>query len=103
MIPVDMVPISQALRNRIRDWNAWYSKAARPWSKQDRYDYELHRLNAVDIARWVAAELPDWIIVAVDHRVDSDGNVWERVAFPGEDGGIPFLQWMSGYQARFGQ
>lgn len=38
-------------------------------------------------------EMAGWAIIALDHRVVPDGRVAERVAYPGEDGGVPFRQW----------
>ena len=99
MVPVDSAPLSRPLRDRIRAWNAWYSEAAQPWSQHDTFDYALNRQTAVDIARWVVRELPDWAIVALDYRVTPSGQVSERVPYPGEDGGRPFAAWRAEWLA----
>lgn len=84
MVSADSVPVDQALRDRIKAWNAWYSDEAMPWRPDDRYNWELHRLNAEDIARCLKRSLGDWTIVALDLVVLPDLSLGPRLPFPGE-------------------
>ncbi|HET8612265.1 MAG TPA: hypothetical protein VFL92_05815 [Sphingomonas sp.] len=84
MISLSNVPISQPLRRRILAWQEWYDEKAEPEPCSTSYDWELHDLVRIDIARALKRELPDWTIVAGDILIRDDGSMGERVPYPGE-------------------
>ena len=83
-ISVVNVPISGPLRDRLIAWQRWFDEAAAPWENGNAYDWDLHERIAIDIARCIKRELPDWTVVALRREINPDGSIGRLVPYPGE-------------------
>jgi hypothetical protein len=86
MIPLDSLPLSAALKQRLLAWQAHFDEHAEPWEPDNKFDWDTHRATGIEIARALKAELPGWTVVADDRLVEADGTLGVRVPYPGEAG-----------------
>ncbi len=64
------LPVSDALRERIREWQAWYETSELWWEKDDpryrAFPLEEFSKQGFEIACRVKTELPHWTVVYFD-------------------------------------
>jgi hypothetical protein len=68
------LPVSEALRQRLIAWNAWYDRDCDPDAYSDpagiRFDFVAFSAAGLALAKAVKRELPDWTVLYWDEAVD---------------------------------
>lgn len=77
----DDLPVSRALIERVRAWQAWYDRDENDWGLF-KGDVAAFSLEGLAVARAVKAELPDWTVVYFDAAAaERCGREAERTVF----------------------